>query len=167
MDYTPGGFNNVTPEDFVARDKSPMVMGTRAQQLALYVVFEEPLAMVSDAPSTYANQPDFQFIKDVPTAWDATRVLNGMPGEFVTIARQQGQEWYLGSLTNWTARDLRVPLSFLGTGRYEAEIYEDAADAEHNPKHVSIRRQRVQGSETLTLHLAGGGGCAIRFVPER
>jgi len=167
MDYTPGGFNNVTPEDFVARDQSPMVMGTRAQQLALYVVFEEPLAMVSDAPSTYANQPDFQFIKDVPTAWDATRVLNGMPGEFVTIARQQGQEWYLGSLTNWTARDLRVPLSFLGTGRYEAEIYEDAADAEHSPKHVSIRRQRVQDSETLTLHLAGGGGCAIRFVPER
>ncbi len=64
MDYTPGGFNNVTPEDFVARDKSPMVMGTRAQQLALYVVFEEPLAMVSDAPSAYANQPEFQFIKD-------------------------------------------------------------------------------------------------------
>ncbi len=89
-----------------------------------------------------------------------------MPGEFVTIARQHGHEWYLGSLTNWTARDLRVPLSFLGTGRYEAEIYEDAADAEHNPKHVSIRRQMVQGRETLTLHLASGGGCAIRFVPE-
>jgi alpha-glucosidase len=166
MDYTPGGFNNVTPEDFVARDKNPMVMGTRAQQLALYVVFEEPLAMVSDAPSAYANQPEFQFIKDVPTAWEATRVVNGMPGEFVTIARQHGNEWYLGSLTNWTARDLRVPLGFLGTGRYGAEIYEDAADAERNPKHVSIRRQTVQGSETLTLHLTSGGGCAIRFVPK-
>ena len=166
MDYTPGGFNNVTPENFVARDKSPMVTGTRAQQLALYVVFEEPLAMVSDAPSAYANQPSFQFIKDVPTAWDATRVLNGTPGEFVTIARQHGNEWYLGSLTNWTARDLRVPLSFLGSGKYEAQIYEDTADAEQNPKHMSIRRQKVQGSDTLTLHLAGGGGCAIRFVPE-
>lgn len=167
MDYTPGGFNNVTPQDFIARDKSPMVMGTRAQQLALYVVFEEPLAMVSDAPSAYAGQPSFQFIKDVPTAWDQTRVLNGIPGEFVTIARKHGDEWYLGSLTNWTARDLRIPLSFLGSGRYEAEIYEDAADAERNPKNVSIRKQSVQGAETITLHLASGGGCAIRFVLKR
>jgi len=168
MDYTPGGFNNVTQEDFVARDASPMVTGTRAQQLALYVVFEEPFAMVSDAPAAYADQPSFQFIKDVPTVWDATRVLNGMPGEFVTIARQHGREWYLGSLTDWTARDLRVPLSFLGSGsgRYRAEIYEDAADAGQNPKHVTIRQQNVKGSDTLTLHLASGGGCAIRFVPE-
>ena len=166
MDYTPGGFNNVTPEEFVARDKSPMVMGTRAQHLALYVVFEEPLAMVSDAPQAYANQPSFQFIKDVPTTWDAMRVVNGMPGEFATIARQHGREWYLGSITNWTARDLHVPLSFLGKGRYEAEIYEDGADAEHHPKNVSIRKQVVRGSETLTLHLASGGGCAIRFVPQ-
>ena len=166
MDYTPGGFNNVTPEDFIARDQSPMVMGTRAQQLALYVVFEEPLAMVSDVPSAYANQPEFQFIKDVPTTWDATRVLNGAPGEFATVARRHGREWYLGSLTNWTARDLQVPLSFLGAGRYEAEIYEDAADAEQHPKHVSIRRQKVQATETLTVHLLSAGGCAIRFVPE-
>jgi alpha-glucosidase len=166
MDYTPGGFNNVTQEEFVARDKSPMVMGTRAQHLALYVVFEEPLAMVSDAPQAYANQPAFQFIKEVPTTWDTMQVVNGMPGEFVTTARRHGREWYLGSITNWTARDLHIPLSFLGKGRYEAEIYEDAADAEHHPKNVSIRKQVVRGSETLTLHLASGGGCAIRFVPQ-
>ena len=166
LDYTPGGFNNVTPEDFVARDKSPMVTGTRAQQLALYVVFEEPLAMVSDAPSAYANEPSFQFLKDVPTAWDETLVLDGTPGEYVTIARRRGRDWYLGSLTNWTARDLRVPLSFLGSGKYEAEIYEDGADAERHPKDVSVRRQTVQGADTLTLHLTTGGGCAIRFVPR-
>jgi alpha-glucosidase len=167
MDYTPGGFDNVTPEDFVARDKNPMVMGTRAQQLALYVVFEEPLAMVSDVPSAYASQPSFQFIRDVPTVWDATRVLNGEPGEFVTIARRHGSEWYLGSLTNWTARELRVPLGFLGPGTYTAEIYEDAPDAKRNPKHVTIRRQTVRSSDELTLLLASGGGCAIRFLPAR
>jgi alpha-glucosidase len=165
MDYTPGGFNNVTREAFVARDNSPMVMGTRAQQLALYVVYEAPLAMVSDAPSAYANQPAFQFIRDVPTAWDATRALDGEPGEFATIARRQGKEWYLGSITNWTARDVRVPLDFLGAGKYTAEIYEDAADAAENPKHVAIRHQTVRKTDTLTLHLASGGGCAIRFVP--
>ena len=165
MDYTPGGFENVTREDFVARDKNPMVMGTRAQQLALYVVFDEPLAMVSDAPSAYANQPGFRFIKDVPTTWDAIRVLNGEPGEFVTIARRHGDEWYLGSLTNWTSRDLRISLEFLGKGMYKAELYEDAADAGQNPKHISIRQQSVRSSDTLVLHLASGGGCAIRFVP--
>jgi alpha-glucosidase len=164
MDYTPGGFENVTREDFVARDKNPMVMGTRAQQLALYVVFDEPLAMVSDAPSAYANQPDFRFIKDVPTTWDAIRVLHGEPGEFVTIARRHGDEWYLGSLTNWTSRDLRISLQFLGRGMYKAVLYEDAADAGQNPKHISIHQQNVRSSDTLTLHLASGGGCAIQFV---
>ena len=165
MDYTPGGFDNVTREEFVARDKSPMVMGTRAQQLALYVVFEEPLAMVSDSPAAYANQPAFQFIREVPTSWDATRVLNGEPGEYATIARRSGKAWYLGSVTNWTGRKLRVPLDFLGNGRYTAEIYEDAADAGQYPKHVTIRKETVRRRDALTLQLASGGGCAIRFVP--
>ncbi len=165
MDYTPGGFDSVTPEVFVARDKAPMVMGTRAQQLALYVILEEPLAMVSDVPSAYANQPSFQFIKDVPTAWDETRVLNGIPGEFVTITRRHGNEWYLGSATNWTERNLRVPLTFLGGGRYKAEIYEDAPDSTEHPKNITIRQQIVRSTDTLSMPLASGGGCAIRFVP--
>lgn len=167
MDYTPGGFDNVTEEEFTARDKNPMVTGTRSQQLALYVVFDEPLAMVSDVPSNYANQPAFEFIKDVPTTWDETRVLNGAPGEFVTIARRHGSEWYIGSVTNWTARNLRIQLSFLGNGRYKAEVYQDAADATQNPRHVVIRKQDVRSSDTLNLPLVSGGGCAIRFMPAR
>jgi alpha-glucosidase len=166
LDYTPGGFNNVTEEDFVGRDKSPMVMGTRAQQLALYVVFQTPFQMVSDSPQAYSNQPAFKFIQDVPTQWDSMHVLNGEPGEFVTIARSHGNEWYLGSITNWTPRELHVPLNFLGAGRYIAEIYQDGADAETQPKAVVIKRQIVRKGEELTLHLAKGGGCAIRFVPE-
>ncbi|WP_433974917.1 glycoside hydrolase family 97 protein [Tunturiibacter lichenicola] len=166
LDYTPGGFNNVTENDFIARDQSPMVMGTRAQQLALYVVFQTPFQMVSDSPQAYANQPAFQFIRDVPTQWDSMNVLNGEPGEFVTIARSHGNEWYLGSVTNWTPRDLHVPLNFLGAGRYTAEIYQDAADAATHPKNVVVRKQIVREGEELTLHLASGGGCAIRFVPE-
>ncbi|MEO6815801.1 MAG: glycoside hydrolase family 97 catalytic domain-containing protein, partial [Edaphobacter sp.] len=90
MDYTPGGFDNVTEDAFVARDTKPMVMGTRAQQLAFYVIYQTPFQMVSDSPQAYAGQPAFQFIKDVPTSWDATRALNGRPGEFVTIARSHG-----------------------------------------------------------------------------
>ncbi|MBB6144258.1 alpha-glucosidase [Silvibacterium bohemicum] len=166
LDYTPGGFNNVTEDEFIGRDVSPMLMGTRAQQLALYVVFQTPFQMVSDSPQAYANQPAFQFIRDVPASWDSMHVLNGEPGEFVTIARSHGSEWYLGSMTNWTPRELHVPLSFLGAGRYTAEIYEDAPDAGIHPKNVTIRKQSVSKGETLTLHLAAGGGCAIRFVPQ-
>ena len=166
MDYTPGGFDNVTEDAFVARDVNPMVRGTRAQQLALYVIYQTPFQMVSDSPQAYAGQPAFQFIKDVPTSWDATRALNGEPGEFVTIARSHGSEWYLGSMTNWTPRSLQVPLSFLGSGAYTAEIYEDSKDAGVNPKHVAIRKQTVRSGQTLTLNLAAGGGCAIRFIPR-
>ena len=167
MDYTPGGFNNATEDGFEARNVNPMVMGTRAQQLALYVIYQSPFQMVSDSPQAYAGQPAFQFIKDVPDTWDATHVLDGRPGEFATIARRNGNDWYLGSMTNWTPRTLEVPLSFLDKGTYTAQIYEDASDAVFNPKHVTIRKQLVRASETLTLHLAPGGGCAIRFVPEK
>ncbi|MGB7190634.1 MAG: glycoside hydrolase family 97 protein [Acidobacteriaceae bacterium] len=165
MDYTPGGFRNATEAGFVARDKNPMVMGTRAQQLALYVIFQTPIQMVSDSPQTYAGQPAFQFIKDVPASWDATRVLDGYPGKFVVMARRHGDDWYLGGITNWTPRTLRVPLTFLGSGTYTAEIYADAAGA--HPRHVAISRQVVNAGQTLSLKLASGGGCAIRFTPRR
>jgi alpha-glucosidase len=165
MDYTPGGFNNVTEQDFIARDRNPMVVGTRAQQLALYVVYQAALEMVSDVPSIYVNDPSFQFLRDAPTTWDGTKVLAGDPGEFITIVRRHGREWYLGSITNWTPRDLHLSLSFLGNGAYRAEIYTDAVDSGENPKHISIRKQTVHKSDTLSLPLAKGGGCAIRFVP--
>ncbi len=164
MDYTPGGFRNATLDQFIARGRFPMVLGTRAQQLALYVIDFVGIQMVSDAPSAYAGQPAFQFIRDVPVTWDETRVVNGFPAKYVTIARRNGKDWYLGSITNWDARDLNVPLSFLGDGQYTAEIYQDGTDANQNPQHVSIEKKKVRQGDTLTLHLAQGGGCAIRFV---
>ena len=164
LDYTPGAFNNATEDGFVAQNTSPMAMGTRAQQLALYVVFQTPIQMVSDSPQMYAGQPAFQFIRDVPASWDSTQVLNGEPGEYITIARRHGSNWYLGSITNWTPRTLEVPLSFLGSGEYRAEIYADGNDAATRPKNVVIRKQTVRRGQTLTLKLAPGGGCAIRFV---
>jgi alpha-glucosidase len=166
MDYTPGAFDNATEAGFIARNSAPMAMGTRAQQLALYVVFETPVPMVSDSPQNYEGQPSFQFIKDVPVSWDETRVLNGRPGEFVTIARRHGGEWDLGSITNWDERTLRIPLAFLGAGRYTAQMYEDAPDAATQPKHVTVRSQQVTARSVLTLRLAPGGGAAIRFVPK-
>ena len=167
MDYTPGGFDNATAAQFIPRNISPMVQGTRAQQLALYVIDYVPIQMVSDAPQAYANQPAFQFIRDVPVVWDETRGLDGFPGESITVARRNGRDWYLGSITNWTPREITVPLRFLGEGNYTAQIYADAQDADQSPQHVSIETKNVSQKDTLTLHLAPGGGCAIRFVPKQ
>jgi alpha-glucosidase len=122
--------------------------------------------MVSDAPSAYEGQPSFQFIRDVPASWDETRALQGFPSETVTIARRKGRDWYVGSITNWTARDVALPLTFLGSGTYSAQIYEDAPDADRNPQHVAITTRAATSADTLPLHLAAGGGCAIRFTPK-
>ncbi len=142
-----------------------MVMGTRAHQLAMYAVYQAPFQMVSDAPQAYKDQPSFDFIKNAPASWDETRVLNGEPAEFITIARRHGSEWFLGSMTNWTPRDLDLTLTFLGSGRYNAEIYADAEDAAQYPKSVSIQKKVVDRASHLRVHMAPGGGLAVRFVP--
>jgi alpha-glucosidase len=166
MDYTPGGFDNVTREEFEPRMIRPMVMGTRAQQLAMYVVYLAPFDMVSDCPSIYEGRPEFQFIKDVPATWDETRGLDGRPGEYVVVARRRGSDWYLGAMSGWTPRELEVPLNFLGPGRYTAEIYADASDAAAHPQHVILEKRTVRRSTTLTLRLAPGGGYAVRLIPK-
>ena len=167
MDYTPGGFDNVTQSEFVARGNKPMVMGTRAHHLAMYAVFESPYQMVSDSPEAYKDQPSFKFIKDTPSTWDETRVLNGEPGEFITVARRHGSEWYLGSMTNWTARQIDLSLSFLGAGSYRAEIYADAEDAGKNPKNTRLQERVVDRNTNLKISMVSGGGYALRLVPVK
>jgi alpha-glucosidase len=167
MDYTPGGFDNVTRDAFIARNLHPMVMGTRAQQLALYVIYLAPFQMVSDWPKNYQDQPAFAFIEHTPATWDETRVLNGMPGEYITMARRKDNEWFLGSITNWTPREFEVPLTFLGSGRYVAEIYQDADDAAQYPKNVSVQKKTVNRDTRLRIRIAPGGGYSVRFVPTK
>lgn len=166
LDYTPGAFGNVTRAEFVARDKEPMTPNTRAHELALYVVLESPLMMVSDYPEHYEGQHDFEFIKQVPTTWDAIRVLNGEPMEHITVARRSGKDWYVGSITNWDARTVKVPLSFLGDGKYVAEIYADAPDAGTIATHTTFTKQEVDRNTVLEVKMVGGGGNAMWIHPE-
>jgi alpha-glucosidase len=165
LDYTPGAFGNVTRAQFIPRDKEPMAPNTRAHELALYVVLESPLMMVSDYPEHYAGQRDFEFIKQVPLTWDEIRVLNGRPMENITVARRSGEDWYVGSITNWDARTVEVPLSFLGEGKYMAEIYADAPDAGMDATHTSFTKQPVDRSTVLDVKMAPGGGNAIWIHP--
>jgi alpha-glucosidase len=167
MDYTPGCFNNATRSQFRPRNVQPMCQGTRAHQLAMYVDFLSPLVMLSDYPEDYDDNPGMAFLDQVPTVWDDTRVLNGEPAKFVTIVRRHGDAWYLGAMTNWDARDLDVPLDFLGSGEYQAQIFADGPEAETNAKSLAIIARTIKAADHLTLHLASGGGAAVIFTPEK
>ena len=146
--------------------KTQRVNTTLAKQLAYYVIIYSPIQMAADFIENYVNKPAFQFIKDVPVDWDTTVVINGEIGEYVTIARRDrnGQDWYLGSITNEESRTFDVDLSFLAAkGEYTAEIYADGpnADWELNPYEMSIRKESVGTS--YQFKLARGGGHAVRF----
>jgi alpha-glucosidase len=165
LDYTPGAFGNSNRENFVARDTQPMGLGTRGHELALYVILESPLQMVSDYPERYVGQHDFEFIKQVPATWDEVRVISGRPMENITVARRSGKDWYIGSITNWDARTVNVPLDFLGEGKYTAEIYADAPDAATNATHTNFTTQPVDKSTVLQVKMVSGGGNAIWIHP--
>ena len=167
MDYTPAGFRNVAPAQFKARDKGPLVMTTRAQQLAMYVVYESPMQMVADSPGAYRGQPGAEFLRVVPTSWDETRVVEGVIGESIVVARRRGREWFVGALTNEQPRTIRVPLNFLGRGAYTLDAFADGEDAANDPKRLSVSTSRVGAGETLSITLAPSGGYAARLKPVR
>ncbi|HEX3696353.1 MAG TPA: glycoside hydrolase family 97 protein [Polyangia bacterium] len=165
FDFTPGIFV-LDPTQPGCRVKS-----TLAKQLALYVVLYSPLQMAADRIENYeANPRPFQFIKDVPTDWAETVVVNGEIGDYVTIARKDrhSENWYLGAITDEEGRVLSVPLGFLTPQRrYRAQIYRDGDGAHWKtaPLQIAIEDKEVTSADTLTLRLAAGGGQAIRFVP--
>lgn len=164
MDFTPGIFDVKISQGYPGK----RVHTTKAKQLALYVVIYSPWQMLADLPGNYVNKPAFQFLKDVPTNWEDTKVLNGEIGKYITTVRKDinSDDWYLGSITNKEARDIEISLSFLDEGStYQAHIYADAegTGVNHNPGKVKITKQEVTANETLSLHLGESGGAAIRF----
>jgi alpha-glucosidase len=167
MDYTPGCFNNAAREQFKPRNIDPMCQGTRAHQLAMYVVFESPLVMLADYPEIYDHSAGMEFLDNVPTVWDETKVLNGEPAKYITTARRHGDNWFLGAMTNWDARDLEIPLGFLGAGEFRAQIFADAADADKVATSVAVSKRHVKAEDKLTIHLAPGGGAAAIFTPVK
>jgi alpha-glucosidase len=167
MDYTPGGFRNATREEFEPRNLKPMVMGTRAHQTALFVVFESPFMMVSDYPGAYEGQPELPFLSAVPASWDETRVLNAKVGDYITIARRHGKDWYVGSIAGSHGVRLDIPLEFLGAGEFKAETYSDAPDAGVHPMKTVVEQKSVTKATTLKAVLVSGGGQAIRITPAK
>jgi len=157
MDYTPGAFDLDGTENHPKR-----IYGTRAHQMAMYVVYFSPLQMLVDYPAVYREaQAQFDFIKNVPTVWDETRFLQGEVGEYIVLARRKGMDWYVGAMTNESSREVELPLDFLyEDAEYTAHIYRDGPDADINREHVVDEKRQVTNATTLEVTLAKGGGMA-------
>ena len=165
-DYHAGGFRAVPRQQYKANFIEPNVLGTRCHHLALYVVFESYLQLVSDHPKAYQDESGFEFIQQVPTSWDETRILSGQVGDYIATARRKGEQWYLGAMTDWTARELEVKLDFLHPGKkYQATRFSDAADTDSNPNHLEKTSHLVDAKTILKLKLGKGGGQAIVLKP--
>ena len=143
--------------------KAPLVMTTRAHQLAMYVVYEGFLQMVSDYPGAYRGEPSADFLRVVPASWDETKFLRGEIGEYVCLARRRGDDWFIGAMTNEMRRTLQLWLGFLGEGEYGITAYADGEKAATEPRQVAISTKTVRSGETLTVELAPSGGYAAHL----
>jgi len=164
MDYTPGAMRNATKSTFAPINHQPMAMGTRCHQLAMYVVYDAPLQMLSDSPSNYLREPEtMEFLGAVPTTWDDTRVLDARIAEYVLVARKNGRDWYVGGMSDWDARDLDIDFSFLPEGNFTLDAYQDGVNADRNASDYKKTTTQVNRTTKLKIHLAPGGGWAARI----
>jgi alpha-glucosidase len=167
MDYTPGAMRNASRKSFAHVFEQPMSLGTRCHQLAMYVVYESPLQMLADSPSSYLKEPEImEFLSPVPSVWDETRVLDARIADYVLVARRSGREWYLGAMTDWTARELDVDLSFLPAGAFRMSSYEDGVNADRYGSDYSKATAEVSREGHVKIRLAPGGGWAARIQPR-
>jgi len=168
MDYTPGAMVNMDKANYTPQFTRPESQGTRAHQVALYIIYESPLQMLSDTPSNYEKEQETtDFIVNIPVVWDDIIGLDGKVGDYLLLARRSGKEWFVGALTDWTSRDMELDLSFLPDGNYNMEIFQDGINADRyagDYKHMNIK---VKSGEKLKIHLAPGGGYAARISPEK
>jgi alpha-glucosidase len=160
-DYHLGGFRALPVSKFIVQNSKPYVMGTRCHMLAMYVVLENYQGMVCDYPDAYIGQAGFEVLQNIPTVWDETHVVDAEVGKYISIARRKNNNWYLGTITNNTAREIKVNLKFLPAGKYSAVIYSDADDAGENADHLAKQTMVVRKTDILKLKLASGGGNII------
>lgn len=164
MDYTQGAMKNATRRNYRPVNSEAMSQGTRCRQLAQYVIFESPLNMLCDSPSNYLNEREsLDYISSIPTVWEETVAIDGKVGEYIIMARRSGDEWYIGGMTNWNARDIKIDLSFLPSGSYQIELFKDGVNAERAARDYKREIFNINSSDQLDIHLASGGGFAAKI----
>jgi alpha-glucosidase len=168
MDYTPGAMTNANQRTFKSINDRPMSQGTRTQQLAMYVVYYAPLQMMADAPTAYEQEPEvLKFLSTVPTTWDQTVPLESKVSDYTAIARRKGDTWYVGALTDWTARSTQLDFSFLGEGTYTLEFFADGANAARVGNDYVKETRKITKADKLPIHMAPGGGWVGIITPAR
>lgn len=161
MDYTPGAMRNAQKDNFHISFTRPVSMGTRSHQLALYVLYDSPLQMLCDAPSHYYEEPlAMEFLSVVPSVWDETLPLEGKVGDYAVMARQSGDDWFIGAITDWEERTFILDLGFLGEGRYELTEFADGLNAAQYAEDFTKRVTVVTRESKYQIDLAKGGGYA-------
>jgi len=164
MDYTPGAMRNAVKANYRPIGANPMSQGTRCCQLAMYVIFEAPLQMLSDNPTIYMKEQECtDFITSVPTTFDETVALDGKVGEYAALARKKGDTWYVGVLSNWNARELKLDFSFLDKGNYQAIVFKDGINADREATDYKKEIIKISSNDKLNIQLAPGGGWAARI----
>ena len=160
MDYTPGAMRNETAKGFCVNWDIPMSQGTRCHQAAMFVVYEAPLQMLCDNASLYRKEPEYtHFISQIPVTWDETVGLAGKAKEYIVVARRNGDNWYIGGMTDWTAREVEVDLSFIGEGNWEIEYVADGVNADRYPSDHVLKTEKLKNKK-LKISMAPGGGYA-------
>lgn len=165
MDYTQGAMRNASKANFRPVNSEPMSQGTRCRQLAEYVVFDAPLAMLCDSPSAYGREPEcLRFISGVPTVWDETEVLAGEVGDHIVTARRHGDVWYVGGLAGWDGRTVRVDLSLLPEGTYAVELFRDGENAARIAQDYVREEFLLAPGKSFDVKVFPGGGFAARIT---
>lgn len=169
MDYTQGAMKNASKANYRSVYGEPMSQGTRAHQVAAYIVFDSPMVMLCDSPTNYLKEREtLQYISRIPAVFDNMEILDGRVGEYIVTMRRSGPAWFVGGLTGWDAREVEVDLSFLPEGVYEAAVFMDGENAGRVASDYRTETVRPLESETkMKIKMASGGGFAMRIVPAR
>jgi alpha-glucosidase len=165
MDYIVVGFTNKTPENYKIVWDEFNCLGTRCHQLAQLILFETGFQVLGDYPDNYRNNIGSALFPEITVAWDETKVLHAEVGDYISIARRKGSEWFIGTITDWTPRELEISLNFLQNDKYMVEMYSDSEDAGQNPQHAVLSEFMVKQEDTLRITMVQGGGNVMHLVP--
>lgn len=168
VDFTPGAMRNATKSDWKAMYSNPFSQGTRAHQVANYIVQDSPFTMLADNPTSYMeNQECTDFITAIPTVFEETKVINGKMGEYIVTLRQTGNCWFVGGQTDWNPRDYELDFSFLPSAeKFKVTLLKDGVNAGKQAQDYVVETFEVNSGTKKLIHMAPGGGFAVRIDPQ-
>ncbi len=167
FDYEPGFLNNATQASFRNVEGAPISYGTRAHQLAMFVVYDNPMQIFSGNPSQgYQEIPFMELLGSIPTNWDETKIIDAKVSKYIVSARQKGKDWFVAGMNDWDAKDQSISLDFLDTGNYTATICEDGFNADKYAADYKITTQSVSRESIINIHSAPGGGFLIKLMKD-